>query len=275
MSIISRRGALIAGLGGLTVLAGAGAAYGLVEEDVLPGRYRLAQHLGRCGSMPPLPRIRPGTVEQAEFRTPGGGTARVLLGYPGAVTKGLPVVVMLHGSDGDARTPFDTYGVHYHLADAVRRGVAPFAVAAIDDWAGPGWRPSPVTTRSLLPFLRHRGLATTRIGLLGWSIGGRGALLLAAERGPARVAAVAAASPALSGADVTALARTLGAVPASLTCGRDDAFATPAKNLLARLRAARRAEVTGGIHPGCHDAAFRRRMLPAQIEFLGRHLSRA
>ncbi|MCO5972275.1 alpha/beta hydrolase [Actinoallomurus soli] len=274
MSTHSRRSVLIAGIGGAAALAGAGTAYGLVEEGVLPGRYRLAPYLGRCGSMPPLPKVAPGAVEQTEFRSPAG-RARVLIGHPGPVTKGLPVVVMLHGSDGDARTPFDTYGVQYHLAAAARRGVAPFAVAAIDDWADDGWGPSPVITRNLLPFLRDRGLSTTRIGLLGWSIGGRGALLLASALGPGRVAAVAAASPALSGGDVTALAGGLGRVPASLTCGRDDAFAIPTKDLLARLRAARRAEVTGGIHPGCHDAAFRRRMLPDQIAFLGRHLARA
>ncbi|MEV5749215.1 hypothetical protein AB0L00_15480 [Actinoallomurus sp. NPDC052308] len=274
MSIVSRRSLLIAGIGGAAALAGAGTAYGLVEADVLPGRYRLAPYLGKCGEMPPLPKVAPGAVEQAEFRSPAG-TARVVLGYPAAVTKRLPVVVMLHGSDGDARTPFDTYGVQYHLADAARRGIAPFAVAAIDDWADAEWRPSPVITRNLLPFLRDHGLSTTRIGLLGWSIGGRGALLLASALGPGRVAAVAAASPALSGADVTTLARTLGGVPASLTCGRDDPFASPTRDLLARLRAARRADVTGGIHPGCHDAAFRRRMLPDQVAFLGRHLSRA
>jgi pimeloyl-ACP methyl ester carboxylesterase len=159
---------------------------------------------------------------------------------------------MLHGSDGDARTPFDAYGIQYHLADAARRGTAPFVVAAIDDWADGQWRPSPVINRDLLPFLRDHGLSTTRIGLLGWSIGGRGALLLASALGSGRIAAVAAASPALSGPDVPALARTLGGIPVSLTCGRDDAFATPTKDLLGRLRAARRAEVTCGIHAGCH-----------------------
>ncbi|WP_460348919.1 alpha/beta hydrolase [Actinoallomurus acanthiterrae] len=274
MSILTRRSVLITGIGGIAALAGVGTAYGLVEEDVLPGRYRLAPYLGKCGTMPPLPKVAPGAVQQVRFSA-NGGTARVVIGYPAGVTKNLPVVVLLHGSDGDARTPFDVYGIQYFLADAVRRGAAPFAVAAIDAWADAQWRPAPVITRDLLPFLRDHGLPTSRIGLLGWSIGGRGALLLASSLGADRVAAVAAASPALTRSDDAAPAPALAGVPASLTCGRDDPFAAPTRDLLARLRRAGRAEVTGGIHAGCHDAAFRRRMLPDQVAFLARHLSRA
>ncbi|WP_433189138.1 hypothetical protein [Actinoallomurus sp. CA-150999] len=274
MSIFTRRRVLITGIGGIAALAGAGTAYGLVEEDVLPGRYRLAPYLGKCGTMPPLPKVAPGAVQQVRFSA-SGGTAQAVIGYPAGVTKNLPVVVLLHGSDGDARTPFDVYGIQHFLADAVRRGAAPFAVAAIDAWADAQWRPAPVITRDLLPFLRDRGLPTSRIGLLGWSIGGRGALLLASSLGADRVAAVAAASPALTRSDDATLAPALAGVPASLTCGRDDPFAAPTRDLLARLRRAGRAEVTGGIHAGCHDAAFRRRMLPDQVAFLARHLSRA
>ncbi|MGH3373481.1 MAG: hypothetical protein ACRDP6_01940 [Actinoallomurus sp.] len=51
---VSRRGALF---GGMAALAGMGGAFGLVEEGVLPGRYLLAPHLGRCGDMPGLPKV--------------------------------------------------------------------------------------------------------------------------------------------------------------------------------------------------------------------------
>ncbi len=180
---------------------------------------------------------------------------------------------MLHGSSGDARTPFDVYGVQYYLAEAMRGGTPPFAVVAIDDWADAQGRPSPVITRDLLPFLTGLGLSTVRVGILGWSIGGRGALMLASALGAGRVAVVAAASPALAGSDVRPLATGLQGIPASLTCGRDDAFAPATKELLDRLHAAGRADVTGGIHAGCHDSAFRRRMLPGQLPFLGRHLA--
>ena len=250
----------------MVALTGAGGGFSMVEAGILPGRYRLAPYLGKCGDLPGLPRVQPGPVRQLAS-TP----TRVVVGFPPGATKGLPVVVMLHGSAGDARTPFDAYGIHYYLADAVRRGTPPFAVAAVDDWAGPDGMPSPWLTRDLLPLLAGEGLETRRIGILGWSIGGRGALWYAAGLGRARVAVVAAASPALSQSDTVALPAKLAGIPASLTCGRDDQLSDLTAKLLARLRDGGRTEVTGGIFAGCHDTAFRRRMLPRQIPFLGTH----
>jgi pimeloyl-ACP methyl ester carboxylesterase len=270
MNPISRRGVIFAGVTALAGAAGIGGAYALVEEGVLPGRYRLAPYLGKCGNMPALPDVRPGPVRQVSFAS-SSGPVRVVIGLPPGIERGIPVVLMLHGSGGDARTPFDVYGIHRFLADAVRT-VPPFAVAAIDDWAGPDGAPSPLLTRELPAFLQTQGLATGRIGALGWSIGGRGALRFAVAQGPRRVAVVAAASPALAPSDPASLAEGLSSVPASLTCGRDDAFADPTSDLLERLRRAHRVDVTGGIFAGCHDAVFRRRMLPGQLAFLGRHL---
>jgi hypothetical protein len=67
----------------------------------------------------------------------GGVTALAGLGGAiGLIEEGvLPGVVMLHGSAGDARTPFDVYGVQYYLADAVRTGTRPFAVVGIAETA--------------------------------------------------------------------------------------------------------------------------------------------
>lgn len=104
------------------------------------------------------------------------------------------------------------------------------------------------------------------------SRGGQGALEFTAGPGTGKVAVVAAASPALSATGVSALATGLGKTPAHLTCGRDDPFAEVTADLLGRLRKRPGAEATGGIFAGCHDSAFRRRMLPGQLPFLGRHL---
>ena len=49
----------------------------------------------------------------------------------------------------------------------------------------------------LLPLLADHGLRTDAIGLMGWSMGGYGALRLAGLLGPGRVRVVVAASPAL------------------------------------------------------------------------------
>ncbi|MGH3373482.1 MAG: alpha/beta hydrolase [Actinoallomurus sp.] len=211
-------------------------------------------------------------MRQVTF-TSEGRPARVVIGVPPRSTGRLPVVVMLHGAAGDARTPFDVYGTHYHLADAVNKGTRPFAVVGIDNWSDSSGMPASMIERDLLPFLGEQGLSADRIGVLGWSIGGRGALWFAAGAGPGLVRVVAAASPALSPADLAPLAGKLTGVPASLTCGGDDAFNIPTRDLLARLRRARGADVAGGIFPGCHDSAFRRRMLPRQLPFLGRHLA--
>jgi pimeloyl-ACP methyl ester carboxylesterase len=215
MREVSRRGAL---LGGVAALAGLGGVVGLVEEGVLPGRYRLAPYLGQCGGMPDLPKVRPGPVRQVTF-TSGGRPARAVIGIPPGSTGRLPVVVMLHGSAGDARTPFDVYGIHYYLADAVSKGTRPFAVVGIDNWSDTRGMPAPVIGRDLLPFLGQQGLSAGRIGVIGWSIGGRGALWFAADAGPGLARVVAAASPALSQPDLTQLASKLTGVAASLPAG--------------------------------------------------------
>jgi len=271
MRKLSRRSVLLTGLAGL---AGVGGVCGLAEADVIPGRHRLAPYLGECGETPALPRVQPGSVYEAWFTAASqSGTARAVIGLPPGDAEGLPVVVLLHGSGENARTPFDVHGVHYYLADAVKRGTPPFALVSIDQWSTPAGMPSPILQSDLLPFLARRGMPVGRFGVLGWSRGGRGALWFAASSAPGRIAAVAAVSPALSRSDLTPLSTNLAGIPASLTCGRDDAFADSTRDLLARLRATRRADVSGGITPGCHDAAFRRRMLPAQLSFVGRHLA--
>ena len=90
--------------------------------------------------------------------------------------------------------------------------------------------------------LADKALATNRVALIGWSMGGYGALLLASRLGPSRVAGVAAASAALwqspgdsaPGAfddakdfarnDVFARRHVLTRMPVRLDCGRGDPF---------------------------------------------------
>ncbi|MEO8557370.1 MAG: alpha/beta fold hydrolase [Actinomycetota bacterium] len=153
-----------------------------------------------------------------------------------------PLVVALHGYGGDAGFPFND--VH------IERFVAPtgLAVASVDGgdfyWHArkSGIDTGRMVVQDLLPLLAGKGLATDRIGLIGWSMGGYGALLLASTLGPSRVAGVVAVSPALwqspgdsaPGAfddsedfarnDVFARRPTLAAMPVRLDCGREDPF---------------------------------------------------
>ncbi|MEV5824596.1 twin-arginine translocation signal domain-containing protein [Spirillospora sp. NPDC052242] len=265
MSGVSRRGFLVAA----GVLAAGGGTAALVEAGVLPGRERAARALGRCDEMPAPPAGPTGPVEEHTLRA-GGESVRAVIGRPPGARPGspLPVAVLLHGGGGNARTPFDVYAIQNYLADAVAKGTPPFAVASVDRWYLDG-----LVTGHLLPFLADQGLQTGRLGLLGWSMGGDGALRLAADLGRARVAAVVATSPAIDDTDARTYARRLTGIPVWAACGSHDSFAEPTERLLATLRDAGE-HPEGGIYPGCHDAAFRRKMLPHQLPFLGPRLTR-
>lgn len=144
----------------------------------------------------------------------------------------------------------------------------------------------------LLPRLADAGLRTDRIGLLGWSMGGYGVLRLAGLLGPSRVAAVAAASPALwtdptgasrSGFDdadeyerysVMHDQRRLDGIRLRIDCGRADPFADAVRVYRARFRQALpSAHLAGGFGFGNHDRGYWRRTLPEELAFLGSTLA--
>ncbi|SFP49164.1 hypothetical protein SAMN04489713_114243 [Actinomadura madurae] len=168
---------------------------------------------------------------------------------------------------GDARTPFDVYAIQSYLADAVGKGTPPFAVASVDRWFQGG-----AVIDTLIPFLARRGLRTARVGLLGWSMGGDGVLRLAAEHGRSLVAAVVATSPAITDRTARSYARRPAGIPVWAACGSHDSFSGPTKEFLATVRDGG-GHPEGGIYSGCHDTAFRRKMLPRQLAFLGSHLT--
>jgi S-formylglutathione hydrolase FrmB len=147
--------------------------------------------------------------------------------------------------------------------------------------------------QEFLPLLTRRGLQTSRFGVLGWSMGGYGALLWVALHywqrrvGPsARAVAVGALSPALwhRYADVQPGAFDDAAdfersqvfdrpsgfrdVAVRIDCGRDDPFADAARELREQLQA------SGGQQAGVHTPGYWRRMLPDQLRFLGEKVAR-
>jgi S-formylglutathione hydrolase FrmB len=107
------------------------------------------------------------------------------------------------------------------------------------------------------------GCGPGQLGVLGWSMGGAGALRLA-EAHPGRLAAVVATSPAVAaaGAEVAAAGRLAG-VAVKVDCGANDPFAPATRALAAALPG---AEVA--VAKGCHDGAFWQRQAPAQLRFL-------
>ncbi|MGN6331233.1 MAG: alpha/beta hydrolase-fold protein [Motilibacteraceae bacterium] len=295
--MLSRRGLLV----GACAVVAAGVAGGVgVEEGVLPGRLTVVKALGGCDVDAPVPDAAPGPLERATFRSArrGRDVEWTLALPPGHPAEALPVALVLHGRGDDDRTAFDVLGLHRFLAAHAAAGGPPFALAAASGGQGywhpraDGDDPLGMLVDELLPRLRRRGLRTERIGVLGWSMGGYGALLLARQSGRdalggRQVVAAAAASPALfrSAADTVAGAFDDAAdfarwgdlthrpeVPAGtalmVACGTDDPFAEATR----AYRAAVTPEPAGGLGRGCHTAGYWRSQAAAQLAFLGGHL---
>lgn len=187
--MVSRRAFLLGGLGGLGAVAAAGGAgYGLVESEVLPGKVRLDRALGRCGDLPAPPAasadVRTMTWHSAHRRAPV--TATVVAPAAGRSLRGLPVAVALHGSAETGASLVRKLALDHYLPDAAAHGVPPFALAAVDGGPDSYWHPrasgdDPVAmiVDELLPRLDDAGARTGRVGLIGWSMGGFGALVVA------------------------------------------------------------------------------------------------
>ncbi|MBG0815420.1 hypothetical protein [Planomonospora sp. ID82291] len=238
------------------MIAGGLALLGVGVTAVMAGPDGVRKAYGqiRCGRMPDPPAGPPGTLQRSTL-----DDRRVVIGIPPGTRGRIPVVVMLHGAAGDALTPFELYAVDRYLA----AGGGRFAVASIDDW------PSADIEGQLLPYLRDCGLDTGRIGLMGWSAGGAGALRLAAALGAGKVAVVVAVAPAITTAQ--APLRELVDIPVWLGCGDRDGWAKQTETMLKGLKALG-ATAEGGISGGCHNAAYRRRVLPEQLAFISRHI---
>jgi S-formylglutathione hydrolase FrmB len=187
----------------------------------------------------------------------------------------LPVCLLLHAAAGNERTPFERLRLHHHLAQATGSPdppgrLRPLALASADG-RGSGWSPAAgddpfgMLLDELLPLLSGLGLRTApgQVGVLGWSMGGGGALRLA-EAHPGRLAAVVATSPAVAaaGSEVAGADRLAG-LAVKVDCGANDPFAPATRALAAALPDAEIA-----VTKGCHDGGFWQRQAPAQLRFL-------
>lgn len=205
----------------------------------------------------------------------------------------MPVALFLHGTGGDNRFLFDGLGIEAVLQRYLADGGTPFAVASVD--GGDSWwhrRTDGTDTQAMvleefLPLLAGRGLDLDRFGLLGLSMGGFGALLLASDGKIPGLRAVATMSPAvfneydqqLDGAfdgpadftanDVFALRPQLSALPKRIDCGTEDPLLPWVKEYVAGLP----GHVEGGFQPGGHEDVYWRLILPAVLSFLGRQLA--
>jgi pimeloyl-ACP methyl ester carboxylesterase len=188
--------------------------------------------------------------------------------------RGLPVCLVLHGGSTTA-ADFPRLGLGKFLTDAVRRGAPPFVLAGATG-GRLSWRPNGTDDPQRLvhaevpEWCAARGFDTTRLTVCGWSMGGYGALLLAATF-PGSVRAVAAFSPAVSrGDDIFAATATLRKVPVGLWCGEQDGFYDEVRALAGELPPA-----AGSFGAGEHNFGYWSRCLPDAFDFLAAALKPA
>lgn len=289
---------MVLGIGVSALVGLVGVAAG-VETGVLPGRAGLHDALGLNGEPGEIPDVPPGPLRTGDFtsRARLGRSVGWAVAYPPGAGDGirLPVLLVLHGRGGDHMNAFGAgLGLDRFLADAVARGEPAFAVASVDGgdtyWhrRASGEDAGAMVTDEFVPLLGGLGLDVGRIAFLGWSMGGYGSMLLASRLGPSRVAGVAAESPAIwESASQTAPGAFDGAadyeahtvfrrqaqlarIPLRIDCGTGDPFYRATKAFVATLS----PRPAGGFQPGGHDLGYWRRMAPAQLAFVGRHLHR-
>ncbi|MEO5919907.1 MAG: alpha/beta hydrolase-fold protein [Pseudolysinimonas sp.] len=290
-----RRRTLLLGAGGVAVVGVAGALS--IEAGLIPGRTTLHQLLGLNGESGEVPDVEPGPSTRGDFVSDArlGVSCGWTIAYPPGAEVGdpLPVLVVLHGYSNDNRAAFERLGLDRFLADAVAGGAAPFAIASVDGgdtyWhrRASGEDAGAMVTEEFLPLLAEHGLATDRIALLGWSMGGYGALLLATELGPGRVASVVAESPAMwqdaahspggafddatdyAARDLAGRQGALAGIPVRIDCGTGDGFSPVVERYVAGFD----DSPAGGFEPGGHDFAYWKRMAPAQLAFVAEHFT--
>ncbi len=277
MPTINRRKMLALGL-----RAGLATAAGTAGASVLSG--------ATASAAPPVP-LTPAapTFATGSFVSAarGGAMTNWIIARPPGQTAPLRPVILLHGKDSSAHTVM-SMGVEQFLADAVRAGLPPFAVAAVDGGNGywhrraSGEDAGAMVLDEFIPLLAEQGVNTSRAAFLGWSMGGYGAMLLGSRLGARRTAAICAVSPALwtspgaaapgafdGAADYEAnsvwgLPGLGGDIPLRIDCGFDDPFYSSTQQFIAQLP----TPPAGGFSPGGHNAAFWSSQLTGELSWV-------
>jgi enterochelin esterase-like enzyme len=284
---LSRRAALRLGAGAVAGAAGIWAFGALLDPEQVPADPSPFDPAAPAVPPPPAAAPLPTKVSGSFISAARGGVlTNYIIARPPGQTGPLRPVVALHGVRGNAKQVM-SYGVEHALADLVAAGRPPFAVVAVDGgdsyWhrrAG-GEDAGSMVLNELIPMLATMGLDIARVGFIGWSMGGYGALLLGARLGPARTAGICAVSPALY---QSYTASTLGAfdsyddwtrntvfglpalatIPLRIDCGNDDRFAPATHQFIGQLH----TPPAGGFTPGGHDEAYWRQQLPSELAWL-------
>jgi enterochelin esterase-like enzyme len=293
---VTRRALLIGGGAAAVALLGGGA----LAARELPLRAWWNRVSGACGDPGSIPPASGSPSETRTFRSTvlGADVGYALAVPPGhAIGEALPVVFMFPGRGGTAADIFGSTRFPDFVAQGVaERGVAPFALAAVDGGSS-YWHPRAsgedrmaMLIQEFIPMCASRWrLGRERRAVVGWSMGGYGAIL-AAELHPGTFDAVAAASPAiyrtfaevqaasgdefdsaqdLANYDVFARVNALEGIPVRIDCGTADPFYTNDKAFSQALP----QPAAGTFFKGCHNGDSWRVVAPGQVDFLGAALS--
>jgi len=216
----------------------------------------------------------------------GGIKTNYVIAMPPGQTGALRPVIALHGMDGDANQMIDM-GVPDGLAQLAKEGKPPFAVVGVDGgntyWhkRTSGEDSGAMVLDELLPMLTSMGFDTSRVGLMGWSMGGYGALRLGAKLGPSRTAGICAISPALytsfTGSAPGAFDSyddwvqnsvlglpALSQMPLRVDCGTVDRFYFATRQFVNQLK----KPPAGSFSDGGHDMSYWRAQLPAELAWM-------
>ena len=294
MPNLSRRAVLRLGAGAAAGAAGAFSLGALLDSGVRVAGPDIAMTGVGAPLLPPAP-LEPAsagvaapTMVTGSFVSAarGGVQTNWAIARPPGQTAPLRPVIALHGRWSDAATVM-AGGVEQGLAQAVNAGLPPFAVVSVDGgesyWhdRADGDHAGSMVLNELIPMLSDKGLDTSRVAFIGWSMGGYGALLLGARLGPARTAAITAVSPALwlSAGEAAAGAfdgpgdfaantvfglPALASIPIRIDCGNSDPFYSATKQFIAQLP----NPPAGGFSPGGHDGGYWSSQLPGEIAWM-------
>jgi len=284
---VTRRGLLV----GAGVTAGAVLVGGALADRLLPWRDWLSG--AGFDLAPTVPGV---TVRDYDLRSRyvDRPVAYSIAWPPGARPDDpLPVCFALPGRGGGPPMGFAD-----HVARLVEHGESPrYAVVGVDGgvsyWhaRASGEDRLSMLLREIIPLCarrHHLGGGGRARAIIGWSMGGFGALL-AAETEPHLFAAVVAVSPAVwtsyaammlgprdafdsaadfAAHDVIGHADRLAGVHLRIDCGKQDPF----YGYVTHLEAALPRPPSGGYSPGGHDHDYWRRVAPAEAKFIGRAL---
>ena len=284
MSDLTRRAVLRMGVGASVGAAGVWALSGLLDplqSHAAPAPQGPAPFEPRTGNA--LPTKLTGSFVSAAR---GGVQTNWVIVMPPGQTEMLRPVIALHGVDGDANQMLEA-GVEDGLAQLVKAGKPGFAVVGVDGgnsyWhkRASGEDSGAMVLNELLPMLASMGMDTSRVGFMGWSMGGYGALRLGAKLGPARTAGICAISPALyaSFADSAPGAfdsyddyvqnsvlnvPALSQIPLRVDCGTFDRFYFATRQFVGQLTTPPATSFT----LGGHDMGWWRLQLPGELTWM-------